>query len=120
MNEGTATALERLGEATRLFSLPDIYFKLKSVLDDPDFAMDDVADVMASDPGMTARLLKLVNSPFFGIEARIDTVPRAVNMLGTQQIHDLVLATSVTEAFAGISTDIMDMAGDQTAVSVDE
>lgn len=92
-----------------LLSLPDIYLRLKALLDEPDYALADVGKLMATDPALTARLLRLVNSPYFGVASRIDTVTKAVNMLGTQQVHDLVLATSVAEAFAGMSTRVMHM-----------
>jgi HD-like signal output (HDOD) protein len=51
----------------------------------------------------------MVNSSFFGQATKIDTVDRAVNLLGTRQIHDLALATSVTEVFGGISNQVFNM-----------
>ncbi len=104
-----ATAGELVGSAVRMVTLPDIYIRLKTMLDDPDSSMSDMADLLATDPGLTARLLRMVNSAFFGFGAEITTVTRAVSMLGTQQVHDLVLATSVTGAFSGMSTRVMDM-----------
>jgi HD-like signal output (HDOD) protein len=92
-----------------LVSLPDIYVCLKSVVDDPESSMGDVAGVVASDPALTARLLKIANSPFFGFPTQIATVTRAISLLGTQQIHDLVLATTVADAVSTISTDIIRM-----------
>jgi len=79
------------------------------VVDDPESSMADVADVVANDPGLTARLLKIANSPYFGFPAKITTVARAASLLGTQQIHDLVLATTVTEAFSGIPSELISM-----------
>lgn len=104
-----STIWEQVTAGAKLVSLPDIYLRLRSVLDDPEFSMSDVADVISRDPGMTARLLRLVNSAFFGLAAKIETVTRATSLLGTQQVHDLVLATSVTETFDGMSSDVMDM-----------
>ena len=92
-----------------LVSLPDIYIRLKSVVDDPQSSMGDVADVVANDPALTARLLRIANSPFFSFPTKITTVARATSLLGTQQIHDLVLATTVADTFSGISTDIITM-----------
>jgi len=100
---------ERATAGAKLVSLPDIYLRLRSVLDDPEFSMSDVADVISRDPGMTARLLRLVNSAFFGLTAKIETVTRATSLLGTQQVHDLVLATSVAETFDGMSSEVMEM-----------
>jgi HD-like signal output (HDOD) protein len=100
---------ERFIDKAQLVSLPAVYLRLKSVLDDPDFTMADVEVVISQDPALTARLLRQVNSPYFGFTARIDTVSRAVGLLGTQQLHDLVLAASVAETFSGISSEVMDM-----------
>lgn len=103
------TVWEKVTENAKLISLPDIYFRLKAVLDDPDYSMADVTEVISHDPAMTARLLRLVNSAYFGFAAKIDTVSRAVGMLGAQQVHDLVLATSVAETFDGMSNPVMNM-----------
>ncbi|WP_198265778.1 HDOD domain-containing protein [sulfur-oxidizing endosymbiont of Gigantopelta aegis] len=67
--------------------------------------MADVAEIISYDPALTARLLKLVNSPFFGLVAKVDTITRAINLLGTQQVHDLVLATAVIDSFSGFDND---------------
>ncbi len=104
-----STAQELISRNGKLFSLPDLYFRLKSILDDPEFSLNDVTKLLGHDPGMTARLLRLVNSPFFGFAGKIETVSRAVAMLGSQQVHDLVLASSVTQTFAGMSSEVMDM-----------
>ena len=103
------TTWEQVTNTAKLISLPDIYLQLKAVLDNPDYAMTDVAVVISHDPALTARLLRLVNSSYFGLATRIDTVSHAINMLGTQQVHDLVLATSVAETFKDMSSDVMDM-----------
>ena len=104
-----STIWEQVTAGAKLISLPDIYLRLRAVLDDPDFSISDVSDVIGRDPGMTTRLLRLVNSSFFGLAAKIETVNRATSLLGTQQVHDLVLATAVTETFDGMSSEVMDM-----------
>ncbi len=103
-------SLELLSNSTNLYSLPDVYYRLRSVLDNPDNSMAEVVSVISTDADMTARLLKLVNSAFYGFESRIYSVSNAIGMIGTQQLQDLVLATSVTKTFAGISSDLMNMA----------
>lgn len=102
-------AKDLVGRSVKLFSLPDIYLRLKAVLDNPDSSIVDMVAVIRQDPGMTARLLRMVNSAFFGQASKIDTVDRAVNMLGTQQIHDLALSTTVTEVFGNSSNRVISM-----------
>lgn len=96
-------------KAAKLISLPDIYLRLRAILDDQDYNMAEVAVVISQDPALTLRLLRIVNSSLYGFTAKIETVSRAITLLGTQQIHDLVLATSVAQAFSGMSSDIMNM-----------
>jgi HD-like signal output (HDOD) protein len=95
--------------AAKLVSLPEVYLRLKSILDDSDFAMAEVAVVISRDPATSLRLLRMVNSSLYGFKGKIETVSRAISLLGTQQVHDLVLATSVARAFKGMPPDIMDM-----------
>ena len=104
-----STVWEQLAANARLVSLPDVYLRLRSVLDDPNSNLADVADVVGKDPAMTTRLLRIVNSAYFGLGNEIDTVSRAVGLLGTQEVHDLVLAASVAKSFEGMSSELMDM-----------
>jgi HD-like signal output (HDOD) protein len=103
------TVWERVTANAKLISLPAVYLRLKEILAQPDFSMADVALVIGQDTALTTRLLRLVNSPYFGLADKIDTVFRAVNMLGTQQVHDLALATSVAHSFEGMPSEAMDM-----------
>jgi HD-like signal output (HDOD) protein len=103
------TAWEIISQNTRLVTLPDVYLRLKAVLDDPDSTLADVTVVVEKDPALTVKLLRMVNSAYFGLESDIDTVSRAIGLLGTQEVHDLVLATSVAQSFEGMSNEIMDM-----------
>lgn len=95
--------------ASRLLSLPEIYLRLKELLSDPDFALMEVSLLISQDPGITFRLLSIANSSLYSFKSKIETVSRAITLLGIQQVHDLVLATSVTRTFKGMSSDIMDM-----------
>ncbi len=103
------TVWEKVTGNAKLISPPEVYLRLREVLSQPDFAMSDVAVVISKDPALSTRILRLVNSSFFGFASKIDTVFRAVNLLGTHQIYDLVLATSVTQSFNGMSNKVMDM-----------
>lgn len=99
------TAKDLVNHSIKLISLPDAYLRLKSVIDAPNSSMADVAQVISQDPSLTARLLKMVNSPFYGFASKIDTISRAINMLGTRQVHDLALATTVVNSFSGFTND---------------
>jgi HD-like signal output (HDOD) protein len=104
------TAEELASSVTRLASPPLVYQRVRQVLGDPDSSMQDLVKVIEVDPSITAKLLKIVNSPYYGFRNKVETVERAVKLLGTQQVHDLALATSVTALFNGISPVHMNMA----------
>jgi HD-like signal output (HDOD) protein len=100
---------QKVVNAAQLISLPDIYLKLKTLIDDPDYTMAEVALLVGRDPGLATRFLRVVNNPLNRRMRTIETVSHAVSLLGIQQIHDIVLSTSVAEAFKGIQTEVMDM-----------
>jgi HD-like signal output (HDOD) protein len=103
------TVWERVTANARLVTLPEVYLRLRELVDQPDFSMADVALLIGQDPALTTRLLRLVNSPYFGLVSKIDTAFRAVSMLGVRQVHDLVLATSVARSFSDQANDVMDL-----------
>ncbi len=105
----THTTQSLVKESIELISLPDVYVRLRDVMASPRSSMADIAEVIVHDPAITARLLKLVNSPFFGLAYKVDTMTRAINLLGTQQVHDLVLATVVVDSFSGFITDYLNI-----------
>lgn len=95
----------------RLASPPLIYQRLLEVINHPRGGTGDVANVIREDPALTARLLRVVNSAFFSFPRRIDTVSQAVTFVGTSQVRDLALATSVLTLFKNVSPELVDMGG---------
>lgn len=98
-----------VADSQGLISLPEVYLRLREIMDSPDSSMEDVAKVIALDPALTARLLRIANSALYNFPSQVETLSRAASILGLRQIHDLVLATSVAKAFAGMPNELMDM-----------
>lgn len=94
---------------SRLSSLPEVYLKIKEVVDSPDASIDSMAAVINNDPAIAARLLRVVNSPVYGMARRVDNIGRALSVLGMQQVHDIILASSVTNAFSGMPAGLMNV-----------
>ena len=72
-------------------------------------AARDFEKVIHRDPNLTARLLKLANSSFFGYAARVDTVGRAVAVIGLRELKHLVLAVSAVKTFSKIDNQIVNV-----------
>lgn len=90
-------------------SLPLILIQLNEVINNPYSSVIDIGKIIAQDQGLTARLLRLANSPFYSYPSKVETITQAVTIIGTRQILDLVLATSVMKMFKGIPEDIVTM-----------
>ncbi|MFZ7125711.1 MAG: HDOD domain-containing protein [Desulfobacterales bacterium] len=72
---------------------PGSVTRLLRVLDDPEAPMDRIENILKLDAGLTANILKLSNSAYFGFQSRIGSVRKAVTLLGARRLRQLVLAT---------------------------
>jgi len=95
----TMTPEELIGDNLKLVSLPAIVIKINQLLNDPNSTAADIARYISQDTVLTARLLKLVNSPFYNFPSKVETISMAVTILGTRQLRDLVIATTVVTHF---------------------
>jgi HD-like signal output (HDOD) protein len=80
-------------------TLPTTFAKINNLMQNPKTSANDVSDVVSRDQVITARLLKLVNSSFYGFPGRITTVSSAVVILGFNALKNLVLSSSVFDMF---------------------
>jgi len=84
-----------LASARKIPSLPSVVMKLRQYLNDPDVNFDELAKVIEYDPGLTANILQLANSAYFGWSRTIKSVKDAITRLGTNRIFQMVLCMSV-------------------------
>jgi len=80
-------------------TLSVIYYELSAAIEDLDSSIDDVSSVIRKDQGMVSRILRLANSAFYGLPSQVGTLGEAVQIIGLNEIKDLVLATAVISAF---------------------
>jgi len=98
--------IERSGE---LGSLPAVIMRVNQALDDPDVSAGNVGRIVNEDPALTAALLKLVNSPFYGLSSTIDTVFRAIALVGFKELRQLVLTAHALKTFNDMPNDLVSM-----------
>jgi len=84
-------------------SLPDLYSEIVEKCRDPETVIEDIAVIVARDLAMTAKILKLVNSAFFGLGRSISSVHEAVSYLGIETIKALVLSLDAFSQFQEVS-----------------
>lgn len=105
----TLTADALINKSLELVSPPTTYSQLNTLIHDDTASADDISQVINSDPALATRLLKIVNSPYYGFPSQISTISRAITIVGTSELTQLVLATSVINAFKGIPADLIRM-----------
>lgn len=97
LDERGAALLQRVRE---VYALPPVVAEIQRLFHDPETSARDVARVICRDPAMAAKLLKLVNSAYFGFARKIASVSMAVVILGFRQVRDMVLTIALFERFS--------------------
>ncbi len=91
---------QALNEVTELISLPEVYIRVRQLMDDPSSDIYDFAEVISVDPNLSTRVLKVVNSAYFGFPRPVESIARAVNMIGIGLLHNMVLGVSAVASIA--------------------
>jgi len=94
------TVLDLFKGDLQLTSPPSVYFQLQKVIENPNKTVNDAAFVIEKDAGLAIRLLKIVNSAFYGFPSQITSIDRAINLIGTKELQNIVLGTIVIDRFS--------------------
>ena len=78
-------------------SLPDAALKMLKLLEKKDVTIQEIEKIMRYDPGLTANVLKLANSPFFGVPQKVGSLKQAVIMIGFKRLANLVISVCASE-----------------------
>lgn len=89
--------IARIEKIEALPTIPPILRKILSIIEDPKVSLQKITEFVSSDPTLTARILKMVNSPVYGFPGRISSVSHAMVILGLNAIRGLLLGVSVFE-----------------------
>lgn len=101
LNQGLTSPEFRkiVSRITTLPSVPKLYFSILDALQDPNCSTAAIGAIVAEDPGLTSKMLQLVNSAFFGFSGPVNSAAEAVQILGTGRIRALALSILVFSAF---------------------
>jgi len=98
-----------LHKQLKLPEVPYLVFELKDIMSNPRSSADDIAQIVSKSPSLTMILLKIVNSSFYAFPSKIDSISRAVTIIGTREIGNLSLGISIINIFDGIPEGLIDM-----------
>ncbi|MGE5257756.1 MAG: HDOD domain-containing protein [Hyphomicrobiales bacterium] len=92
--------LEKLDHIREIPTLPSIVFEVHQLLQDPDTSVARISRIIEKDQATALKILKLVNSAFYGLKSKVSDIRSAVIMLGFNAVRNAIVSVSVIEAFA--------------------
>lgn len=102
-------AKEYANKASGSFALPDACFKIRALMEDETSCVEDFADVISIDPSLTSRLLQIANSAIYSFQGEISTISRAITIIGTQAIYNMMLVDIAATAFKHFENQAIDL-----------
>ncbi len=93
------TAKEIAGKTIEIATLPEVTMRIIEVVQDPRSTAHDLHKIVSHDPALSARVLRVVNSAFYGLPGQIGSIDRAIMLLGLNAVKNIAIAASLTKMF---------------------
>jgi putative nucleotidyltransferase with HDIG domain len=110
VNTAELTPQRLVASIKDLVTLPDVAMRIARMVNDPNSSAADIGREVSKDPALTARLLRIANSPALGQNGKIATMSRAITLLGVRQVRDLTVGLTAVRTFDGIGNELVTMA----------
>jgi putative nucleotidyltransferase with HDIG domain len=88
---------------------PEIYVTISKMIDGGRHSAADIGHVISNNTALSAQLLEIANSVFYGFPSQIDTISRVITVIGTGGLRELILAASMFRCFEGLPNDLVKM-----------
>lgn len=99
--EAKAIVDNAIADVGEIATLPEVTVKIIEIVENPKSTARDLHDVIKNDPALSARILKVVNSAFYGLPGQISSIDRAIVLLGLSAVKNIAIAASMTHLFTG-------------------
>lgn len=97
--EAKALVEKAIVEVGEIATLPEVTVKIIEIVENPKSTARELHDVIKNDPALSARILKVVNSAFYGLPGQISSIDRAIVLLGLSAVKNIAIAASMTHLF---------------------
>jgi len=94
-----------LEQSQELPPLPEIYLKVSELLESENSNVQQVGEAVQTDPSLTARVLKMINSAYYGLSSEVSSISQAISLLGRQQIKQILMGSVLAGVFNDINVD---------------
>ncbi len=92
---------EAIKQISHIATLPEITVKIIELVEDPTSTAQDLNNVISNDPALCSRILKVVNSSFYGLPGQIGSINRAIVLLGLNAVKNIAISASMAKLFRG-------------------
>ncbi len=106
---GERLARDLIDDMSDLVSPPEVYVKISDMLAENIATANQFADVILRDPSLAARVLRMVNSPYYGLRNKVDTVSQAITIIGMNDLASVVYSMCAVQSFSRISNTVTNM-----------
>src|SRR3954470_8056160 len=100
--ENPTLVTDALKKVTTIATLPEVTARIVSTVEDPKSTAAQLHKIVAHDPALVTRILKVVNSAFYGLPGQIGSVERAIVLLGLNAVKNIAVAASLGQLFRGV------------------
>jgi HD-like signal output (HDOD) protein len=100
--ENPSLVADALKKVSTIATLPEVTAKIVQTVEDPKSTAAALHKIVAHDPALATRILKVVNSAFYGLPGQIGSVERAIVLLGLNAIKNIAVAASLGQLFRGV------------------
>ena len=93
--------IDIINRTVAISTLPEVTMRIIQVVQDPRSTAHDLHEIVGNDPVLSARVLRVVNSAFYGLPGQIGSIDRAIMLLGLNAVKNIAIASSLTKMFKG-------------------
>src|SRR5437763_9892064 len=98
-NDPSVLIAEAIKKVTTIATLPEVTARIVATVEDPRSTASQLHKIVSHDPALVTRILKVVNSAFYGLPGQIGSVERAIVLLGLNAIKNIAVAASIGQLF---------------------
>jgi putative nucleotidyltransferase with HDIG domain len=109
MSPTTITLESLLAKESELSSLPEIYIRISDLLDSDTATSAQIGLVVETDPALSLRILKMVNSAFYGFAHKIDSIAQAITILGRERLKQILIGSVLSGVFGKMQNKVFHM-----------
>ncbi len=91
-----------LSKVKELPALPQIYTRVSALLDDENVSVNKIGEAVQTEPSITSRILRMVNSAYYGLPYSVTSIPQTILLIGRQRLKDILIGTLLAGIFKNI------------------